>query len=141
MPLRVAIVGGGIVGCAAARELAARGADVTLFERSGIGAHASSRNPGGLNPLHGAGIPGPLQPLALAALRLHQEIAASLGCAPDGRPWLEPVTRLLLAREEAELAALESTRRLYESVRGFSARVVERGELAARAREVAPVFA
>src|SRR3954451_22591433 len=111
MPLRVAIVGGGVVGCAAARELAVRGAEVTLLERTAIGAHASSRNPGGLNPLHGAGIPGPLLPLALAALQLHERIAHELGCAPDGRPWLEPVTRLLLARDAAELAALDATRR------------------------------
>jgi glycine/D-amino acid oxidase-like deaminating enzyme len=42
----VAVVGGGIVGCALAAFLAEGGADVTLYERSGIAAGASGRNSG-----------------------------------------------------------------------------------------------
>jgi glycine oxidase len=40
--MRVVVVGGGVMGCAAALELAARGADVILLERSVPGAEASS---------------------------------------------------------------------------------------------------
>jgi glycine oxidase len=40
--MRVAIVGGGVMGCATALALAARGADVVLLERSVPGAEASS---------------------------------------------------------------------------------------------------
>jgi len=42
----VAVVGGGIVGCASAAFLAAAGARVVLFEQTGIAAGASGRNSG-----------------------------------------------------------------------------------------------
>jgi len=41
-PVRVAIIGGGIMGCACAEALAERGASVTLLERAVPGAEASS---------------------------------------------------------------------------------------------------
>jgi glycine/D-amino acid oxidase-like deaminating enzyme len=41
-----AVIGGGIVGCALAAFLAEGGADVTLYERTGIAAGASGRNSG-----------------------------------------------------------------------------------------------
>jgi glycine/D-amino acid oxidase-like deaminating enzyme len=46
--LRVAVIGGGIIGCAAAAHLAERGASVSLFERTAIGAGASGRNLGAI---------------------------------------------------------------------------------------------
>ena len=45
-PVEVAIIGGGIIGCAAAAFAAEAGARVTLYERSEIGAGASGRNMG-----------------------------------------------------------------------------------------------
>jgi glycine/D-amino acid oxidase-like deaminating enzyme len=42
-PVDVAIIGGGIVGCATALELAQHGLRVAVFERGGIGAEQSSR--------------------------------------------------------------------------------------------------
>ncbi|TME34486.1 MAG: FAD-binding oxidoreductase [Chloroflexi bacterium] len=45
-PVEVAIVGGGIIGCAAAAFAAEAGARVTLYERAEIGAGASGRNMG-----------------------------------------------------------------------------------------------
>ena len=42
----VAVIGGGIAGCATAALLAEAGATVTLFEREAIGAGASGRNSG-----------------------------------------------------------------------------------------------
>ena len=42
----VVVVGGGIIGCGVAAELASRGVSVVLVERSQIGAGASGRNHG-----------------------------------------------------------------------------------------------
>jgi glycine/D-amino acid oxidase-like deaminating enzyme len=44
----VAVIGGGIIGCSAAALLAERGAAVTLFEATAIGAGASGRNLGAI---------------------------------------------------------------------------------------------
>jgi glycine/D-amino acid oxidase-like deaminating enzyme len=54
----VVVVGGGVVGCAAAYELARKGARVTLLERSELAAGASGRNHGLLlSPLDPALVP------------------------------------------------------------------------------------
>jgi glycine oxidase len=45
------VVGGGVIGCATAFELARAGADVVLLERDAIGAHASSAAAGMLAPI------------------------------------------------------------------------------------------
>src|SRR5215469_12995038 len=73
---RVAVVGGGIVGCAIAYRLTRAGFGVILLERDAIAAHASGRNAGNVNPLHGT--PRSLVPFALEAFRLHREIRREL---------------------------------------------------------------
>ena len=45
----VAVVGGGITGCATAYHLARAGASVVLLERSEVGTEASGRNAGSLH--------------------------------------------------------------------------------------------
>jgi uncharacterized protein YeaO (DUF488 family) len=56
---RVAVVGGGIVGLAAAWFLQERGAEVTVFERGHIGAGSSSGNAGWLAPALTTPLPEP----------------------------------------------------------------------------------
>ena len=70
----VVVLGGGVAGCAAAYFLARDGAAVTVVERDGVGSGASGYALGQLNPLTGDGIPGPVQPLADAAFRMHREL-------------------------------------------------------------------
>jgi len=48
----VIVIGGGVVGCAAAHELARRGAAVTVLERGEIGAGCSRGNCGYISPSH-----------------------------------------------------------------------------------------
>jgi len=80
--MEIAVVGGGIVGCAAAALLAESGAQVTLYERDRIAAGASGLNQGVLqHPLDDV-----LTPLYRESLRLHAETAPAL-CLdrpPDG---------------------------------------------------------
>ncbi len=70
----VLIVGGGILGCATAYFLAKEGIRSTVLEREAVASCASGFAAGLLNPLHGAGIPGPLEPFAWESFRLHLDI-------------------------------------------------------------------
>jgi len=58
--LTVVIVGGGVIGCAAAVALARAGAAVTLIERDRIGSGASHAAAGMLAPLSESDEEGPL---------------------------------------------------------------------------------
>jgi glycine/D-amino acid oxidase-like deaminating enzyme len=70
-PIEVAIIGGGIIGCAAATFAAEASAHVTLFERAGIGAGASGRNMGAVqHPFDSV-----LAPLYEATLGIYRELA------------------------------------------------------------------
>jgi glycine oxidase len=105
----VLIVGGGAIGCALARELAGRGAAVTVLERGEPGSEASGAAAGLIAP-HAEGLPpGPLFDLAAESRRLYPGWCAELEretglpvgwipagvlrCDLDGRadfsPWLD----------------------------------------------------
>lgn len=135
--LHIVVVGGGIAGAFAAYFAARAGADVVLVERGEVAGEASSRNPGGLNPMYGPGIPGPLQPLALEAYRLHLDAwdeVTRLGGAFDGRR----KQRLNLAMDERDVAGLERMKENYDQHDGFSARWLDRDELLAIEPRLAP---
>src|SRR6266851_4462762 len=74
----VVIVGGGIAGLTTAYYLAKGGVHSIVIERDAIGSHASGFAYGGLSPLGGFGIPGPLAEIAQDGMRLHRELAQSL---------------------------------------------------------------
>ena len=73
----VAIVGGGVIGCAVAYYLAKQGARVTVIERAAIGSGASSANPGAI--AMATKNPGPALNLAMASQRLYEGLSAELG--------------------------------------------------------------
>ncbi len=75
--MKVIVVGGGIIGCAAAYELAKAGCAVTLFERATPGSEASGAAAGILAPL-GDGGPSHFEDLAIASWRLYPKIAVEL---------------------------------------------------------------
>jgi glycine oxidase len=74
----VAVIGGGIMGCAVALRLAARGVGVTVIERGIPGAEASSAAAGILGPQMEADAPGPLLDLGLRSRALYPALAAEL---------------------------------------------------------------
>lgn len=125
----VVIVGGGAAGCAVAYFLARAGARATLVEREGVAGQASGFSMGGLNPLQGAAIPGPLGPLAIESYRMHlglwDELAAASGVDFHGRI----VSHVTVAFEESELPGMRETQGIFEAADGFSARWLEPEEL------------
>lgn len=72
----IVIIGGGIVGCAAAYYLSLRGADVTLLEKNGIGSGASGRSGGGVR--QSARVSAEI-PLANEAVALFPTLSDELG--------------------------------------------------------------
>ena len=102
----VAVIGGGIIGCAAAAVLADRGAHVLLVERTAIGAGASGRNLGALqHPFDTV-----LAPLHLDSLSRYRALSDHHAELTVGRV---PAGLLLLNRDEA--AAEAQTARLRSS--------------------------
>ena len=74
----VVIIGGGVMGCAAAYELSRRGVKVTVLERSVPGAEASSAAAGILGAQVESHQPGPLTELGLLSRKLYPGLVKEL---------------------------------------------------------------
>lgn len=74
----VAIVGGGVIGCAIAYYLSKSGVDVAVFERGEIGAEASSAATGLLAPLGPLSGPGPFADLMLGSFAMFPTLVSEL---------------------------------------------------------------
>ena len=111
----VVIIGGGVAGCATAYYLSLAGIQATVIEREGIASQASGFSSGGLNPLEGAQIPGPLSTLAMQSYRMHRELFETLpfetGVDYEGRI----VSVIHAALDEAELPALQTSHDLFSA--------------------------
>ena len=126
---QVIVVGAGAAGCAAAYFLARAGVKATIIERAGVGSQASGYAAGWLNPLRGAGIPGPQGPLALESFGLHLETWDQLKdeSGVDFKPRI--ISMVTVAFEEPELAEMEDTLAAFEAADEFSARRLDGAEL------------
>jgi len=104
------VLGGGIIGLAVARELAGRGLAVELLERDRPGCHASSAAAGMLAPLAEVPEPGPMFDACRAARDLWpgwvEELVAEAGREIE----YDRSGALVVARNEAEVAALDGLR-------------------------------
>lgn len=101
---RVVIVGGGIIGCAAAYYLAGAGASVTLLERGAFAGEASGAAAGMLAALSDeGGDRGPdFQQLCLESLALYEDLLPELGkTGIDVRHSRGGVLHLALSQREA----------------------------------------
>src|SRR5207302_8932505 len=74
----VAIVGGGVIGCAIAYNLSKSGVDVAVFDRGEIGAEASSAATGLLAPLGPISGSGPFADLLLSSFALFPTLVPEL---------------------------------------------------------------
>ncbi len=128
----VAVVGGGVIGCALASELARRGASVVLLERERLAAGASYGAGGMLAPQVEAHGPGPLLELGLTARALFPDVAERLGGGFDLD--LSGIVRVTFTEEGA--AELRS-RAEWQGRRGLQARILD----AAEARDRVPGLA
>ncbi len=116
-------------GCAAAYYLSKVGVKVVVFERDSVAVHASGYSAGGLNPLQGAGIPGPLGPLAIESYRIHLSLWNTLASETgvNFSPGVISVVRA--AFDESELPELRETARLHEAADGFTGALLDSDEL------------
>ena len=119
----VVIVGGGAAGCSVAYYLALAGVKATIIERDGIATQASGFSAGGLNPLEGAQIPGPLGPLAIESYRMHRrlwdELKEDTGIDYQGRI----ISLVKVAFQESDVPGLQESLELFAAAPddGFSA--------------------
>src|SRR5882724_10393367 len=118
----VVIVGGGLAGMTTAYYLAKSGVPSVVVERDAIGSHASGFAYGGLSPVSGFSIPGPLAEMAQEGMRLHRELAQSVveetGITVDFRS--RP--SLALAFTEADTQRLTAGLRWQQQQPGYVAR-------------------
>jgi glycine oxidase len=130
----VVIVGGGIAGMTTAYYLAKSGVPSVVFERDAIGSHASGFAYGGLSPLSGFGIPGPMAEIAQDGMGLHRELDKNLldetGIDVDFRLRAS----LALALDETDARRLQAALTWQQRQPGYAVRWLE----AAEARRVEP---
>jgi glycine oxidase len=130
----VAIIGGGVMGCAVALRLAQRGVKVTVIERGIPGAEASSAAAGMLAPQMEADGPGPMLDLGLRSRALYPSLAVELRDVTGIDIGYLKSGVLAVALQEADEAAL-ATRRIWQTARGM--RMESLSGDAARKREPA----
>jgi glycine oxidase len=130
----VVIVGGGIAGMTTAYYLATARVPSVVLERDAIGSHASGFAYGGLSPLSGFGIPGPLAAIAQDGMSLHrdlcQRVVEETGIDVDFRVR----SSLALALTEADAGRLRAALPWQQRQPGYAARWLD----AAEARRIEP---
>ena len=128
----VAVVGGGIVGCAAAYYLARRGKKVVLLEKSVIGGEASGRNGGGVRAQCRDRRE---RPLALASIKLWVGLEKDLGFDVE----YVQGGNIRMATNEERMAALRGEAG-EELADGLAVEMWDRDELRRRAPYLSEVF-
>src|SRR5438046_3257873 len=128
------IVGGGLAGMTTAYCLAKSDVPSVVVERDAIGSHASGFAYGGLSPLSGFGIPGPLAGMAQDGMQLHRELSKNLleeaGIDVDFRVR----SSLALAFTEADVRRLQVALPWQQKQPGYAVRWLDIAE----ARRVEP---
>lgn len=101
------IVGGGVIGCGIAYELAKRGVNVLILERDLLGSGASYASAGMLAPLSDSTEPAALQQLGAQAFRMYPKFLEEIEEAGSMRVECMPSGIIRTAMAEEEFAALK----------------------------------
>ena len=99
----VVVIGAGIIGSMSSYLLSKRGLRVTIVDADAPGSHASGLAFGGLDPLHGMGLPEPLLDFSLHCFRRHQEMARELHGETGIDHHFQTRDRLYLAFDEDDV--------------------------------------
>ena len=126
----VIILGGGIVGIATAYFLGKAGVKSVVVEQDSVGSHASGFAYGGLSPLGGAGIPGPVFSLADEGIRIHRELAGSLPEQTDVNTEYRLRPSLGLAFTEAEVDTAKTHLQWQQKEEGYAVQWLDAAEAA-----------
>ena len=127
----VAIIGGGAAGCAVAFYLAEAGRTSTIIEREGVGSQASGYAAGGLNPLTGTGIPGPLADFAWESFQLHMDLYPKLTALTEIDYQLRRASEITLTFDKAAGPELEELAARFSGTPGFSASLTDESQVRA----------
>ena len=99
----VVVIGAGIIGSMSSYLLSKSGLSVAMLDTDAPGSHASGLAFGGLDPLHGMGLPEPLLDFSLHCFRRHQDMAQELFDATGIDHHFQPRDRLYLAFDEDDV--------------------------------------
>ena len=99
----VVVIGAGIIGTMSSYLLSKRGLSVAIVDADAPGSHASGLAFGGLDPLHGMGLPEPLLDFSLHCFRRHQEMALELRDATGIDHHFQTRDRLYLAFDDDDV--------------------------------------
>ena len=134
----VVVIGGGVIGLAAAFELAGRGRRVTLFERGELGAEASAVAAGMLAPTsESEGNPALLLDIQLDSLRRYPEFVAAVSAAGGLDCGYRSEGSLWVARHRDDQLELEHLAALQRE-RGLASRLLTARETRSVEPYVAP---
>ena len=124
----VVVIGAGIIGSMTSYLLCRRGLSVTMMEADTLGSHASGLAFGGLDPLHGIGIPQPLLEFSLFCLGRHHSIAREFQGATGLDPHLRRRDRLFLALDNDDVQQYLADESWMRDLSGFEVRWLERDD-------------
>ena len=120
----VVVIGAGIIGSMSSYLLSKRGLSVTILDADAPGSHASGLAFGGLDPLHGMGLPEPLLDFSLHCFRRHQDMARDLHDATGIDHHFQTRDRLYLAFDEDDVKQYDANLSWMKDVSMFDVRWV-----------------
>ena len=129
MAEEIAVIGAGITGAFTAYLLARDGHPVVLLDGEAAPYRGTNCNPGGINPLHGPGLPQPMAEFYLLSHRLHSRVREEVMTLSGIDYGFRVIDRLFLAFSLEEQQQLQAMGEAYNACQDFSAQWYEPGQL------------